>query len=200
MLIPFSVTFRVIKALEECEIDYLIGGSLASSVYGIPRATLDADLVSDLDNTKVAKLVEKLKDEFYIDADMIYEAIRYRSCFNLIHLPTMFKVDIFILKNDPYAKAEFSRRRPEIISELNQVMQFAAPEDIILTKLVWYKDGGYTAERQLQDARGVMLVQGELLDYDYLKHWSEELGVKDLLEKLERSPGPDEVPFKKSKD
>lgn len=184
MLIPFSVTFKVIKALEECGIKYFIGGSLGSSIYGIPRATLDADLISDLDHTKVQQLVEKLKDEFYIDADMIYDAIQHRSCFNLIHLPTMFKVDIFILKNDLYATVEFSRRRPEIVLETGEIMQIAAPEDIILTKLLWYKDGGCVADRQYQDAKGVLLVQDELLDHNYLIHWAKMLGIDDLLEKL----------------
>jgi hypothetical protein len=184
MLIPFSVTMKVIKVLEECEINYLIGGSLGSSIYGIPRATLDADLVTELDRTKVEQLVEKLKDEFYIDAGMIHKAIQDQSCFNLIHLETMFKVDIFILKNDPYAQEEFSRRRPEIIAETGQMIQVASPEDIILTKLVWYKNGGFVADRQYQDAKGVLLVQEVLLDHDYLTHWAKVLGVDDLLGKI----------------
>ncbi|HWP97599.1 MAG TPA: hypothetical protein VN426_12205 [Syntrophomonadaceae bacterium] len=184
MLIPFSVTLKVIKVLEECDINYFIGGSLGSSLYGIPRATLDADLVSQLDRSKVEQLVEKLKDEFYIDADMIYDAIQHESCFNVIHLSTMFKVDIFVLKNDPYAKEEFSRRKPEIIAETGQIMQIATPEDIILTKLLWYKDGGCVASRQFLDAKGVLKVQRERLDHDYLKHWAKTLGVDDWLEKL----------------
>lgn len=184
MLTPFFVTLQVIKALEECDINYFIGGSLGSSIYGIPRATLDADLISELDQTKVEQLVEKLKDEYYIDAEMIYDAIKHRSCFNIIHLSTMFKVDIFILKNDPYAREEFSRRRPEIIPETGQIMQFASPEDIILTKLLWYKEGRYISDRQYQDAKGVLLIQGDLLDQGYLSHWARSLGVNELLEKL----------------
>lgn len=184
MLIPFSVTFKVIKALEECGIRYFIGGSLGSSIYGIPRATLDADLISDLEHNKVQQLVDKLKDEFYIDADVIFEAIQHRSCFNLIHLPTMFKVDIFILKDDLYATEEFSRCRPETVLETGEIMQVAAPEDIILTKLLWYKDGGCVADRHYQDAKGVLLVQDKLLDHNYLIHWAKMLGVDDWLEKL----------------
>src|SRR5687768_9546870 len=102
MQIPFLVTLKVIKALEECGINYLIGGSLGSSIHGIPRATLDADLVTDINSVQVNQLVEKLKAEFMIDADMIHDAINRRSCFNVIHLKTMFKVDIFIIKNTPY--------------------------------------------------------------------------------------------------
>ncbi len=96
MQLPFQITIKVINALEKCGINYLIGGSLGSSIHGIPRATMDVDLVADIKNIHVERLVEKLKDEFIIDADMIRDAIKRRSCFNIIHLETMFKVDIFI--------------------------------------------------------------------------------------------------------
>lgn len=184
MLAPFLVTSKVIKVLEECGINYFIGGSLGSSFYGIPRATLDADLVSELDQSKVKLLVEKLKGEFYIDADMINQAIHQRSCFNIIHLPTLFKVDIFILKDDPYAKEELSRSRSEIMPETDQMMQIATPEDVILTKLLWYQDGGGVSERQWLDAKGVFMVQGARLDDAYLTEWANILGVDALLEKL----------------
>ncbi len=184
MLTPFLITLKVVEALEECGIHYLIGGSLGSSLYGIPRATLDADLVSDLEPGQIDRLVEKLKDEFFIDPEMIRDALQHQSCFNIIHLATMFKVDIFILKSDPYAKEEFSRRRLEIVPETGRTMQLAAPEDIILTKLLWYRDGGGVSERQWLDAKGVLMIQGERLDRDYLFRWANRLGVGVLLEKL----------------
>lgn len=182
-----SVTLKVIKALEECGINYLIGGSLGSSIYGIPRATLDADLVSDIKETQVSCLVEKLKNEFYIDKDMINEAIKNKSCFNVIHLETMFKVDIFILKTDsPYGREEFARKRLETISNDQIKANVASPEDIILTKLLWYKDGGLVSERQWKDAKGVFKVQGSFLDQDYLNKWACRLGIRDLLDKLKQ--------------
>lgn len=184
MLSPFLVTFRVIKALEDCGINYLIGGSLGSSIYGIPRATLDADLVADLEHAKVQLLTEILKGDFYIDPDMIHDAIHRRRCFNIIHLETMFKVDVFVINNDDYSKEEFSRRRQEIFQENGQIMQVASPEDIILTKLLWFKEGNGVSERQWLDAKGVLTVQGDLLDTGYMDHWAKFLGIDDLLGKL----------------
>jgi hypothetical protein len=184
MQIPFLVTFKVIKALEECGINYLIGGSLGSSIHGIPRATLDADLVTDMNNHHVDRLVEKLKDEFMIDADMIYDAIKRRGCFNIIHLKTMFKVDIFILKNNPYEITEFTRRKPELLSDPDTFVNVATPEDIVLNKLLWYQDGGGVSERQWEDAKGVVKVQGETLDYQYLEYWAEIMGIKELMSRL----------------
>jgi hypothetical protein len=136
MQIPFLITFKVIKVLEECGINYLIGSSLGSSIHGIPRATLDADLVTDIDNIHVKRLVEKLKAEFMIDADMIYDSIKRHSCFNIIHFETMFKVDIFILKNNPYEIMEFTRRKPELLSAPDTFVNVATPEDIVLNKLI----------------------------------------------------------------
>jgi hypothetical protein len=186
MQIPFLVTFKVIKALENCGINYLIGGSLGSSIHGIPRATLDADLVADIDNIHVKRLVEKLKDEFMVDADMIYDAVKRRGCFNIIHLKTMFKVDIFILKNNPYEIMEFTRRKPELLSDPDMFANVATPEDIVLNKLLWYQDGGGVSERQWEDAKGVLKVQGKSMDYQYLEHWAEILGIKELMVRLKQ--------------
>ena len=187
MQIPFIVTLKVIKVLEECGINYLIGGSLGSSIHGIPRATLDADLVTDMNEVQVTRLVEKLKDEFMIDADMIDDAIKRHSCFNIIHLETMFKVDIFILKNNPYEMMEFTRRKPELLLNPDTFVYVASPEDIVLNKLLWYHDSGEVSERQWEDAKGVLKVQGQTLDYPYLEYWAEMLGIKELLIRLKQA-------------
>jgi hypothetical protein len=186
MLNSFQVTLQVIKALEECGINYLIGGSLGSSIHGLPRATIDADLVTDINNLQVQHLVEKLKAEFMIDADMIYDAIQHRSCFNIIHLKTMFKVDIFILKDNPYEVMEFARRKPELIPDEETLVTVATPEDIVLNKLLWYQEGGGVSDRQWEDAKGVVKVQGAALDNQYLEHWAEVLGIKELLSRLKQ--------------
>jgi len=139
MQIPLLVTLKVIKALDECGINYLIGGSLGSSIHGIPRATLDADLVADINSSQIECLVDKLKTEFMIDPDMIDDAVKRRSCFNVIHLKTMFKVDIFIVKNTPYDMTEFNRRKPELLAEPDILVNVATPEDIIINKLLGIK-------------------------------------------------------------
>ena len=98
-------------------IRYFVGGSLASSLHGVPRATQDVDIVADIRNEHIPQLVKTFGTEFYIDADMIRDAIRQRASFNIIHLATMFKVDIFILKSDKISLEEMARRKHYQISD-----------------------------------------------------------------------------------
>jgi len=182
----------VIKAFEELGISYYIGGSIASSAYGIARATLDVDLISNLKPYQVNSLVKKLKPDYFIDENMIQDAIKTTSSFNLIHLETMLKVDVFILKEKLYSQKAFERKRRDTIDVENNSLQIylCSAEDIILNKLEWYKLGEKVSERQWLDVLGVIKVQGNLLDVEYLKHWAKELDISDLLERaLEEGKG-----------
>jgi len=182
----------VIKAFEELGISYYIGGSIASSAYGIARATLDVDLISNLKPYQVNSLVKKLKPDYFIDENMIQDAIQTTSSFNLIHLETMLKVDVFILKEKLYSQKAFERKRRDTIDVENNSLQIylCSAEDIILNKLEWYKLGEKVSERQWLDVLGVIKVQGNLLDVEYLKHWAKELDISDLLERaLEEGKG-----------
>ncbi len=180
-----TVIEAVIKAFEELGVLYYVGGSVASSAYGIARATIDVDLVSNLKTHHVNLLVEKLKSVFFIDGNMIHNAIRTTSSFNIIHLDSMMKVDVFILIDKPYPQKAFERKRIDTLDdEADSIkMYLCSAEDIILNKLEWYKTGGNISERQWLDVLGVIKVQGDSLDLDYLKHWARELDVLDLLEK-----------------
>ena len=95
---PVHVTQMVAQAFDQLQIPYYVGGSLASSLHGIPRATQDADIVADIQTGHVQEIESLLRTAFYIDTDMVRDAIGKRSSFNLIHLESMFKVDIFIGK------------------------------------------------------------------------------------------------------
>ena len=130
-------------------------------------------------------LVDRLKSLFYIDAEMIRDAINSKSSFNLIHLETAMKVDVYILKDNQYHNTAFERRKKDFLDEdTNSVQIYLCPaEDIILAKLEWYKIGNETSERQWLDILGVIKIQDENLDVDYLKKWASELGVSDLLVK-----------------
>ena len=132
-----TVLEPVIHAFEQLGIAYYIGGSVASSAHGIFRATLDVDLVADIQPRHVCLLVTMLQAEYYIDAEMILEAIRRQTSCNLIHLETMHKVDIFIVKQMAYAKASFDRRRKQTLDEehgLEYLRQWAA--ELHLTDLL----------------------------------------------------------------
>ena len=171
----------LIEVLEQFEIAYHIGGSLASSAYGVSRPTQDADVIADIQLKHVNTLVKLLETEYYIDADAIRGAIRHRSSFNVIYLDSIFKVDIFIPKAHPFAQQERLRAQPIILEEGNRPFYFSSPEDIILNKLTWYKMGDEVSQRQWNDLLGVLHRQKNSLDFAYLRHWASNLAVTDLL-------------------
>jgi len=185
-----EVTFKVVAALEKLKIGYYIGGSLASSAFGIARSTLDVDIVAEMNPDQATSLESLLKNEFYIDADAITRAIEQKSSFNLIHLESMFKIDVFIVKDEPFSKQAFSRRAEKPVSEdPAQKLYFSTPEDIILIKLDWYRCAGEALTQQWKDVLGVLKVQGARLDLNYLKLWAKELRIMDLLQKALEEAG-----------
>jgi hypothetical protein len=181
---PIQITKRITKTFERLGISYFVSGSLASSLHGIPRATQDVDIVADIRKEQINFLVTALKDEFYIDAEMIKEAIIRNASFNVLHLATMFKVDIFILKGDKLSKEEIDRRKQYPVSDdPSDCLFLASAEDVILHKLYWYKKGGCVSERQWNDVLGVLQVQSEQLDRTYLINGAQQRGVSELLER-----------------
>jgi len=179
---PIQITHRIAQELERLEIRYFIGGSLASSLHGIPRATNDVDMVAAITYDHIPLLVKPLETEFYIDAEMIRDAIERQSSFNIIHLATMFKVDIFVLKSDIASQEEMKRRGQYQVSEIpHQTLFLASAEDVIVHKLFWYQLSGGVSKRHWTDVLGVLQVQGDQLDYPYLKQAAQQRGVYNLL-------------------
>ncbi|GAK60491.1 hypothetical protein U27_00388 [Candidatus Vecturithrix granuli] len=179
---PIYITQRIAREFDQLGIQYLVGGSLASSLHGIPRATNDVDMVANITYAHIPDLVNALEAEFYIDAGMIHDAIQHQSSFNVIHLATMFKVDIFVLKSDGASQEEMRRRGQYQVSEIpDETLFLASAEDVIVHKLYWYQLGGNVSERQWTDVLGVLQVQGGQLDYPYLNRMAHHRGVRDLL-------------------
>ena len=183
--------FPIVRCFEELGIPYFIGGSIASSVYGIARATIDVDLVAEVELHHVDNLKTCLQSRYYIDEMMITEAIEHGSSFNLIHLETSIKIDVFISDEGLYSRTAMGRRRMDTLKEehVTRNVFFCSTEDIILHKLKWYESGGGTSERQWFDVLGVIKVQSDSLDKDYLRHWSKDLGLSDLLQKAFQEGG-----------
>lgn len=177
-----TVTLDVIKALEQLNIPYLIGGSLASTLHGFSRTTLDSDLVADIRPEHVPILVQQLGDRYYISDSAIYDAIRHRSSFNLIHLATIFKVDIFLPKARQFDRDQMRQRRQYVVAtDPERTAYVASPEDTILAKLECYRLGGEVSDRQWRDILGVIQVQGNRLNLAYLQQGAAALDVADLL-------------------
>jgi hypothetical protein len=180
----------VADAFEALGVDYRVGGSVASSALGIARSTLDIDLVADLRASHVVALVERLQADYYIDGDMIHDAIRRQVSFNIIHLATMMKVDVFVLGPRPFDRASFSRVLHEPLGDSHErSFPLTTPEDIVIRKLEWYHLGGGVSQRQWADILGVLKLQGDALDRAHLAHWARELGVADLLERAMTEAG-----------
>jgi hypothetical protein len=182
---PLVVVGAIAKALDQLGVRYVVGGSVASSVYGIPRATQDVDLVAELFGRHVDPLVALLSTDFYVDVDMIREALARRGCFNVVHLATMFKADVFAFVREPWMEKEMSRGRMETLDTPTGpiVIRFASPEDTLLHKLVWFRLGAEASERQWGDVLGILKIQADQLDQGYLTEWALVLKVDDLLER-----------------
>jgi hypothetical protein len=176
---------RLLAAFDCLEIHYMVGGSAASGLYGHVRVTRDIDIVARIRMEDIGPLVEALEADFYIDADQIRSAIGLGRSFNLVHFQSSFKFDVFPLAADRYQQVQFARRRFEVSNMFGpEPVEFAvaAPEDVILSKLRWYKLGGGVSEQQWNDVLGVIAVQGERLDLAYMREWADYLKVADLLE------------------
>jgi hypothetical protein len=172
----------VADALESLTVEFYIGGSVASSVHGVARATIDIDVVAALRREHIEPLVSRLQSDYYIEADQIRQAIEQRRSFNIIHLATMYKIDVFVMKDRPFDDVARRRTTRQTLSEDSpHEFSIASPEDTILNKLEWYSAGGEVSERQWTDLIGVMRVQQDDLDRGYLERWSGELGVRSLL-------------------
>jgi hypothetical protein len=185
-----SPTYRLaieplIDAFEQLGIAYHIAGSVATLAHGISRTTMDVDLVADIHAQQVESLTQQLELHYYVEEETLAEGVANRSSFNLIHLETMFKVDVFILKPDAFDQTAFMRAdlKEFGLEEDARAFFVESPEDVILNKLRWYRMGGERSERQWLDVQGVLKVQAGLLDEAYLRKWADELGLTDLLER-----------------
>jgi len=175
---------QVVQTLEASQIDYMVTGSVASSLHGEPRSTHDIDLVVIIPNSKVKQLVAAFPEpDFYLDEESILDAIRRQTMFNLIDVNEGNKVDFWILTDEPFDISRFSRRYKEEVIDTR--IQVSSPEDTILAKLRWAKLSG-GSEKQFIDALRIYEVQYDKLDLNYLEKWVKELTVEDIWERLKR--------------
>ena len=177
-------TREVIAILDRLEIPYCLGGSLASSLQGIGRATIDGDLVAELMLRHCRPLADQLACHFIVSLEAVIQALQNESSFNAIHREHLVKVDVFAAKSRPWYRSQMARRQlMSFGAETLPPIWVSSPEDTILAKLDWYRLGGGVSDRQWGDVLGVMKVQAENLDLTYLRRWADELRLRDLLDR-----------------
>ena len=188
---PLQIVQVVVSTLEKLGVPSMIVGSFASSYHGFPRLTQDLDLVAPLSGNQVDGFIAAFSRDFYLDRGLIEQAVTNQTSFNIIHLQSSFKVDVFLLAKGGYVEEEFSRR---VLKQIDPRTDFAAyvqsAEDALLSKLVWYRQGGEVSENQWLDVIGILRIQGVRLDVTYLEKWARGLGLSDLLLRARKEVAP----------
>lgn len=173
----------VIKALEATGIPYMITGSQASAYYGEPRFTRDIDIVADIKPEQAKDLVTYFPaSEFYCDQGTIEEEIRRRGQFNIIHTASGLKIDIILTKITSFSQKEFARRKRSKVFP-DQDGYFASPEDVIIKKMEFYKEGG--SEKHLRDITGILKISGESVDRGYITDWAKRLNLTEIWDAIQ---------------
>ncbi len=176
---PLRTPLQAALAFDTLEIPYVVGGSYASSIHGEPRSTRDCDFLADLKTEHLVTLPPLLQKEFYLSETAMEEALRLRRSFNLIHLETGFKIDIFVSEGRPFDEERLKRGISLDIGQ--QTLRISTAEDTILAKLEWYEL--HASEQQWRDILGILLIQKNKLDSGYLKFWARELLVEESLQR-----------------
>ena len=170
---------NVAAKLETAGIEYMMTGSMAMALYSTPRMTRDIDIIIQVSPVDVDKILDLFRDDFYIEEESVRHAVLNRGMFNIIHNDSIIKVDLIVRKDEEYRIEEFSRKKKITIEGVS--ISVVAPEDLILSKLVWAKRS--QSELQFRDVRQMMMTVKEL-NNKYLEKWSKVLGVDDLLGKV----------------
>lgn len=184
-----GVAFQCAEAMERAQVPYFLGGSLASSLQGEPRSTNDIDFVLELRAPQVRPLIDALGAGFDVDEEALGEAVSRRSSWNIFHLPSLTKVDLFMLRQGPFDASEFARRRRVVLTAEGRGLYIKSPEDSVLRKLLWFRDGGELSTAQWRDIVQVLRISGPKLDTAYLQEWAGSLGVVELLTRAREAAG-----------
>ncbi|SRR5579884_621626 len=168
----------VVKKLESIGIQYMVTGSVAANFYSTPRMTRDTDIVIEIEEQDAERLFSLFSDDFYVDLEMIKDAIRRKGIFNIIHRDGIVKIDFIIRKESEYRKLEFERRRNIPFEGLS--INVVSPEDLILSKLDWARDS--LSEMQIRDVKNLIKTVPDL-DRQYIERWVKKLGLNEIYRK-----------------
>lgn len=174
-----EIAWLVGQAVEDSGGEYFVGGSVASSMQGDPRSTNDIDIVLSLAPRFVTRFAERLGSDFEVDRDMLREALLSSATANAFYLPQLTKIDFFAVGHTPFDESEFARRGPVEIAPGKQLI-LKSPEDSVIRKLLWYRQGGEVSERQWRDILSILRVNAGKLDMGYIDRWLRVLRCADL--------------------
>lgn len=177
---PLDLVVRIGSVLDALGVEWVLGGSLASSIVGEPRSTLDIDLAVALQGSDVAPLMAAVRDDYYVSEEMVLEAVEHGSSFNLLHYETAIKIDVFVLTDDPLDQRQLSGRQAVEVDAGHRVW-IGSPIDQVLRKLRWFRSGGEVSDRQWRDVLAILTVQAHRIDRDELRAAAEQLGLGDLV-------------------
>lgn len=179
---PLELVAHVAEMLDDLGIAYALGGSMASSLVGEPRSTVDVDIAIKLENQAGVALLERAGAEFYVPIDAARSAIDARSSFNLVDTAHGLKVDLFVLGEGLLDRMQIERRMSVTIPGLADRIWVTSPEDQVLRKLDWYRSTGNESDQQWRDVVGILRVHGEAMNRVYLEETARELNLGELLE------------------
>lgn len=191
----FDVTARLVDALESARIPYMLVGSLASNIFGIPRSTKDADVVVSAPVADVANVIRQLGPDYKLDLQLSFESVTgtKRQIVDVAAIP--FRIELFHLSNDPHDQERFQRRRRVPDPALQREVDVATPEDTIITKLRWASGAGRLKDQD--DVRMLIGVRGDRLDWNYIEGWADKHATRDILESIRKSIPPRQLPSTK---
>jgi len=184
-----DIALKVANALTSVGAEYFLGGSLASSLQGEPRATNDIDFVIALPLGRTSALRDALGSDFEVDTDMLRDALLHARSANAFYLPVVTKIDFFGRGYEPFDESEFSRRRPVVIRANGEAIVVKSAEDTVLRKLLWFREGGEVSEKQWRDIVSVLRISGAGMDDAYLTSWASRLGLETLLQRASEARG-----------
>lgn len=177
-----------VEALNNLGLHYLVTGSIATVLYGEPRFTNDIDLVVILSADRIEEFCRSFpQPEFYISPESIRRAVERRSQFNIIHPTSGLKLDIMVPAETPFNSSRFERAR-QITLMPDLEVSFATPEDVIIKKMEYYREGG--SEKHLRDITGILKVSAEQVDRNYIADWAERLDLNEIWSALARRVPP----------
>ncbi len=168
---------KITDILNELNIPYMLSGSVAMSIYILPRATREFDFVIHLEEKNIDRFIQHFQEGYYCDKDSIQDAVKRRSLFNIIDHASGFKADFVVLKDEPFRQEEFNRRKK--LDFFDKTIYVVSPEDLLISKVIWIQD--FQTAQHIEDIKNLTAIEN--MDWNYIKSWISklELNTFDLL-------------------